>query len=192
VLETLAGRTNEADRPSGFALVELMVVVALIAIVTGVAIPISAGMISRAKADSTILEARSWLEEPRNRANAERRNFEVTFNTTTNHIKVQRVEPNLSRTLILDRELSGGLKFMTSPGAADTPDLFGNGTAVEFDGPAPHMFTSDGSFTDANGDPSNGTIFMGKTGQAEASRAITVFGVTGLLRTWRLVGNQWK
>ena len=187
-----AGRAKKADRRDGFSLVELMVVVALIAIVTGVAIPISAGMIARAKASSTSLEALTWLEEPRNRANAERRNFEVTFNTTTNHIKVQRVNPDASRTLVLDRELPDGMKFMKFTGTPDTPDLFGNATVVDFDGPAPHMFTSDGSFTDANGDPSNGTIFMGRTGQVETGRAITIYGVTGFLRTWKLSGNQWN
>jgi type II secretory pathway pseudopilin PulG len=169
-----------------------MVVVGIIAIVTGIVIPVSAGMIARAKADSTSVEARTWLEEPRNRANAERRNFEVTFDTATNHIKVERVNADATRTLVLDRELPDGMKFMKPPGAPDTPDLFGNATAVDFDGPAPHMFTSDGSFTDANGDPSNGTIFLGKSGQTEAARAITIFGVTGFLHTWRLVKNQWK
>jgi hypothetical protein len=46
-------------------------------------------------------------------------------------------------------------------------------------------------FVDANGDPSNGTIFMGKTGQTDTGTAITVFGATGLLRTWRLSGKTW-
>ena len=192
VLMAFAKCAKKAAGPDGFALVELMVVVALIAIVTSVAIPVSAGMIARAKADSTTLEAVTWLEEPRTRANAERRNFEVTFDTATNHIKVQRVNPDASKTLILDRELPGGTKFVKFAGTPDTPDLFGNASAVDFDGPAPHMFASDGSFTDANGDPSNGTIFMGKTGRIETARAVTLFGATGLLRTWRLAGNQWN
>ena len=139
-------------------------------------------MIARAKADSTTLEAVTWLEEPRVRANAERRNFEVTFDTATNHIKVERLNPDASKTLILDHELPDGTKFVKFAGTPDTPDLFGNASAVDFDGPAPHMFASDGSFTDANGDPSNGTIFIGKTGRTETGRAVTIFGATGLLR----------
>jgi prepilin-type N-terminal cleavage/methylation domain-containing protein len=192
MLMAFAKCAKKAAGPDGFALVELMVVVALIAVVTSVAIPVSAGMIARAKADSTTLEAVTWLEEPRTRANAERRNFEVTFDTATNHIKVERVNPDASKTLVLDRELPGGTKFVKFAGTPDTPDLFGNASAVDFDGPAPHMFASDGSFTDANGDPSNGTIFMGKTGRIETARAVTLFGATGLLRTWRLAGNQWN
>lgn len=188
----LTRRATGTTRPSGFTLIELMMVVALIGIVTGIAVPISAGMVSRAKADSTSLETLTWLEEARNRATAERRNFEVTFDTATNTIRIDRVEPDLAKTLILYRELPDDMNFMQFAGSPDTPDLFGNGAAVEFDGPAPHMFTSDGSFIDANGDPSNGTIFMGKTGQVETGRAITVFGMSGLLRTWKLSGTQWN
>jgi hypothetical protein len=53
------------------------------------------------------------------------------------------------------------------------------------------MFTSDGSFVDANGDPANGTIFMGKPGRVETAHAITFFGATGLIRTWKFSGQQW-
>jgi type II secretory pathway pseudopilin PulG len=187
-----AGSATRSDDPGGFALVELIVVAALIAVLTGVAIPISAGMVARAKANSISLEALTWLEEPRVRANAERRNFEVTFDTATNRIRVDRVNPDATKTLVLNRELPGDMKFLKFAGTPDTPDLFGNASAIDFDGPAPHMFASDGSFTDANGDPSNGTIFIGKTGQPETGRAITVFGTTGLLRTWKLAGNQWN
>jgi prepilin-type N-terminal cleavage/methylation domain-containing protein len=177
--------------PAGFSLVELMIVVGLIAVVSAIAVPVSIGTIARSKANSTTVEARSWLEEARNRATAERRNFEVTFNTSTNRIRVERVEPNATRTLILDRQLSDQMRFMRFEGVSDTPDLFGATADVDFDGPNPHMFTSDGSFIDANGDPSNGSIFIGKSNQPMSARAVTVFGTTGLIRHWEWSGNQW-
>ncbi len=189
---TLARHSTDATHPSGFSFIEVLMVLALIGIIAGMAVPISASMIARAKADSTSLETLTWLEAARNRAAAERRNFEVTFDTGTNHVRIDRVEADLSKTLILDRELPDGMKFMQFSGSPDTPDLFGNGAVVDFDGPAPHMFTSDGSLVDANGDPSNGTIFMGKTGKVETGRAITVFGMSGLLRKWKLSGTQWN
>jgi prepilin-type N-terminal cleavage/methylation domain-containing protein len=182
---------NATSREDGFSIVELMIVAALIAIGAGMAVPISAGMISRAKADSASLTALGWLETTRNRAIAERRNFEVTFDPETNRVTVERVEPDNENTPIMDLRLEDGLTFMQFDDAPDTPDLFGNGDAVDFDGPAPYMFTSDGSFLDANGDPSNGTLFLGKPDQVETGRAITIFGVTGLMRTWALSGNRW-
>jgi Tfp pilus assembly protein FimT len=168
-----------------------MIVGALIAVGAGMAVPISAGMIARAKAEGASVSARTWLELARNRAIAERRNFEVTFEADTNRIIVQRVEPDDTRTTIVDRELEDELDFMQFDGAPDTPDLFGSESAIAVDGPGPYMFTSDGSFIDANGDPSNATIFIGKENQVETGRAITIFGATGMIRTWQLAGNKW-
>jgi prepilin-type N-terminal cleavage/methylation domain-containing protein len=177
--------------PRGFTLVELMMVVALIAVAVGMAVPISGRMIAKAKADSTGIEVQTWLEAARNRAVAERRNFEVTFDLPGHRLRIARVEPDQSRLPIQTRNLPEGMRFLKFAGAADTPDLFGAASAVDFDGPAPHMFTSDGSFIDANGDPSNGTIFMGKTGQRETAQAVTVFGTTGLTRAWKFTGSKW-
>jgi hypothetical protein len=55
----------------------------------------------------------------------------------------------------------------------------------------PVMFTSDGSLVDNNGDVVNGTIFVGVPSQPQTARAVTVFGVTGLTRTWKWRGNKW-
>jgi prepilin-type N-terminal cleavage/methylation domain-containing protein len=174
----------------GFSLVEMMIVIMLIAILAGVAVPVADGLLSRAKADSASLTALSWLQETRNRAISERRNFEITFDTVTNRVQVARVEPDLSTTTVRNEQLEGRMEFMDLD-APDTPDAFGNAEAVDLEGPAPHMFTSDGSFIDANGDPSNGTIFLGRPGEPGTGNAITIFGVTGLTRVWTLVGETW-
>jgi prepilin-type N-terminal cleavage/methylation domain-containing protein len=184
-------RHRMTDRDAGYTLVEIMVVVALIAVVAAISVPISGVMISRARADSASIQAVTWLEGARNRAVAERRNFQVTFDTETNRIRIDRVEPDLEPTLIADYQLEEGLEFMQFEDAPDTPDLFGNESDVELEGDTPHMFTSDGSFIDANGDPANGTLFMGKSGQPETARAVTIFGATGVIRTWKLAGTTW-
>jgi hypothetical protein len=108
------------------------------------------------------------------------------------HIQISRVEvPSGSLTLILDAALENGQQFLKFNGIPDTPDAFGNATAIQFTGQGPWMFTSDGSFIDSNGDVSNGTIFLGVPNQVMTARAVTVFGVTGLLRTWRWRGTKW-
>ena len=67
--------------------------------------------------------------------------------------------------------------------------MFGAAAAIDFDGPSPYMFTSEGMFVDANGDPSNGTIFMGKPGQRDTGAAMTVFGRPVCSVRGKLSGN---
>ena len=82
-------------------------------------------------------------------------------------------------------------EFVKFSGIPDTPDAFGATSATTFTGTAPVMFTSDGSLVDSNGDIVNGSIFLGTPGQPETARAVTIFGVTGIMRTWKWRGTQW-
>jgi Tfp pilus assembly protein FimT len=192
----LPGRIGRA-RPigvgaAGFTLLEVLMVVALAMVVSAIAIPVSRNMLSRSKATGANMEVMSWLEMARNRATAERRNFEVTFDSTQRSIQIQRIEADGTKTAPVQlRHLPENVGFVQFSGATDTPDAFGAASPIVFSGPTPHMFTTDGSFIDSNGDPSNGTLFMGKPGQRDTGTALTVFGATGLLRAWRLTGNKW-
>jgi Tfp pilus assembly protein PilE len=188
----MVGRTRPIGvGAAGFTLLETMMVVALVMVVSGIAIPVSRNMIARTKAKSVTMEMLTWFEMARNRATAERRNFEVTISSTQRTITLERVEASGSKTPILVRQLPENVTFVQYSGVGDTPDQFGAGSAIDFDGPAPYMFTSEGMFVDGNGDPSNGTIFMGKPGLPDTGAAMTVFGTTGLLRAWKLAGKQW-
>jgi hypothetical protein len=99
--------------------------------------------------------------------------------------------PSGTLTLISDTELEGGQNFVVFAALPDTPDLFGKTAAIKFTGTGPWMFTSDGSFIDSNGDVSNGTVFLGVPNQPFTARAVTVFGVTGLMRAWKWRGSTW-
>ena len=133
------------------------------------------------------------LQDARERAISERRNVQLTF-VTPNRIRAERVEvPGPGTTLLAQTELEGLQRFQLVTGIPDTPDYFGNDSAVDFSGTAPVMFTSDGSLIDSNGDPVNGTIFLaGPTSARESVRAITILGVTGLVRTWKWSGTAWR
>jgi hypothetical protein len=149
-------------------------------------------MIARTKSTSARMEVLTWFELARNRATAERRNFEVTFDATQRSIQIQRIESNGAKTVPpVVRQLPENVAFQQFSGVPDTPDQFGADSAIDFDGPSPYMFTSEGMFVDSNGDPSNGTLFMGKPGQPDTGAAVTVFGTTGLLRAWKLSGKKW-
>jgi hypothetical protein len=53
------------------------------------------------------------------------------------------------------------------------------------------MFQSDGTFTDGNGNPINGTVFLMAPGTANSARAVTVLGNTGRIRAFKANGAGW-
>ena len=191
MFEELNGPPKRLDGDDGFTLIEMMLVVAVGIILAAMAIPVSGNFIASTKADSSILATLDALETARDRSVAERRNFEVSF-VNPNHIRVERDEvPSGAKTLIADNVLENGQQFVKFGGLPDTPDMFGAAAAITIGGTGPWMFTSDGTFIDSNGDPVNGTIFLGVPNQSNTARAVTVFGVTGLTRSWKWRGSQW-
>lgn len=181
------GRAADA----GFTLTEMLVVVALIAIGSAVAIPVTMEMVNRAKNDSSVVVAQAFIDGARDRAVAERRNIELEF-VMPNRLRTYRIEvPSGSRTLLSEMQLEGAQEFRKYPGVSDTPDAFGAASAVSFTGTMPVMFTSDGSLIDSQGDVVNGSVFFGVPDRPESARAVTVFGITGMIRTWKWRGAQW-
>src|SRR4051812_39843758 len=175
----------------GFTLIEMMVVVTVGIILAAAAVPVSSNFISTSRADASAIAVLDALETARDRSVAERRNFEVAF-VAPNHIVVRRDEvPSGIQTLISDTVMENGQQYVKYAGLADTPDHFGNASAVTIGGTGPWMFTSDGSFIDSNGDVANGTIFLGVPNQPATARAVTVYGVTGLMRSWKWRGTKW-
>lgn len=186
-----AGHRPRVHGAAGYTLVEMMVTMALIAILGGMAAAITSTAINVAKSDASIVTTISVIEQARDRAIAERRNFELTF-VGTDQITVQRHEqPGPTKTLIIDTKLDQGQKIHRFALTPDTPDKFGGTAAVNFGGTPPVMFTSDGSLIDSNGDPVNGTIFIADPNRRETSRAVTIFGVTGLIRSFKWASTDW-
>jgi prepilin-type N-terminal cleavage/methylation domain-containing protein len=184
-------RTRGSLHQAGFSLPELMFVVAIAAILAGMAVPISSAFISRAKADSASILAMSAIESARSRAIAERRNFQLTF-VAPDRIRIERVEvPGPAITVVSETRLEGGQTFKKVTDIPDTPDKFGNANPVQFSGTLPVMFTTDGSLVDSNGDVVNGTVFLAAGDHPDSIRAVTILGVTGLIRTWKWSGTQW-
>jgi prepilin-type N-terminal cleavage/methylation domain-containing protein len=176
---------------AGFTLVETLVVVGLIGVLAGVAVMMMPGAILSAKADSGAARVTSILRGAREQAIAQRRSVRVTF-TAPNRIVISRVEvPGPGTTVISDVVLEGGMDFRLFPGLPDTPDAFGNATATSFGLAANIAFTSEGWFVDHNGDPVNGTAFVGRANQPLSARAVTIFGPTALISQWRWNGSRW-
>jgi Tfp pilus assembly protein FimT len=176
---------------AGYSLIEVMLVVCLMAIAAGMAVPVSSAFLQQRKADSSVTAALTAITAARDRAVSERRNIQLSF-VGTNIIRLSRVEvPSGLLTTVQEFSLEGGQTFLQFADIPDTPDAFGSSGVASFTGTAPVMFTSDGSLIDSAGDVSNGTILLGNTGQETSARAITVFGATGLVRAWKWRGSKW-
>ncbi len=186
---------HRSRRDRGFTLIEMIVVVGLVAVVSAIAIPVSIATISRARADSSAESTFRAISAARTRAIAERRNIYLTLETP-NRIRLERQEINdlgqvTGVTEVANTLLEGGQEFLQFAGQGDTQDHFGAASAINFGGPTPVMFTTDGSLVDSAGDVVNASIFVGVPDQPITARAVTILGVSGLMRTWKWDGGKW-
>jgi hypothetical protein len=54
------------------------------------------------------------------------------------------------------------------------------------------MFNAEGQLVDETGNIVNGSIFIGRIGSPMTARALTVFGPTSTIRTYRWNGTEWR
>ena len=182
---------RRADSDCGFTLIETMMALGLIAVMSAIAALVMPGALRSANADSGASRVAAVLRTAREQAISQRRNVRVTF-TAPNQIVVTRINvPATTTTTLGTTVLETGIAFQLFPGVPDTPDAFGNLSATAFGAATTVMFTSEGTFVDQNGDPANGTVFLGRAADPLSARAVTVFGPTALIRQWRWNGSQW-
>ncbi len=178
-------------RQDGFTLVEMLMTVALVGIMAAMAVAVTPSLIAGTRADSATVSALTVLDVARERAITERRNFEIRF-ISPNRIQLIRSEiPGPSTTVVTDVRFENNLQFLRFAGLPDTPDQFGATGAINFGATPAVFFTSEGTLVDSNGDPLNGTLFVGQANDKSTARALTIFGVTGLIRTWKWSGTRW-
>ena len=176
---------------AGFTLIEMMVVAGLIAVMSAITVMVMPTALLYARADSSGAQVVSVLRVAREQAIAQRRNVRVAF-IAPNQIVISRVEvPGPGATILNTVWLEGAAGFRLFGGVPDTPDAFGNAAAWSFGGAATIAFTSSGEFVDQNGDPVNGTVFIGRENEPLSARAVSVFGPTALVREWRWNGMRW-
>lgn len=187
----MTGRTRRALADErGFSLPEILTIVALIGVLFGITIIAFQAAAATIQGDSNLRIVERQLKLARDTAVSQRRSVEVQF-VPPNELYVIRRDLPAGTTLLQSAVLENNTTFMRFAGVPDTPDSFGGAGAINLGGAATVLFTSDGMFVDGAGTPVNGTIYVGQPGNSVTQRAVTVFGSTARIRTYRWNGSQW-
>lgn len=148
------------------------------------------------KGDGAMRTVIAQLNIARELALTQRRFVRVDFVTATNEIRITREDVPNGTTVIQTVPMEGGIRFGLTAGVPDTPDNFGNATAISFGAATQLRFTTDGTMVDQAGNPISGSVFLNwpgvGQGQERAARAVTILGATGRIRGYKWDGRNWK
>jgi prepilin-type N-terminal cleavage/methylation domain-containing protein len=192
------------NQERGFSMIEMVVVVAIIFIISAIAVLQLPASLLNVRSDTAMRQMLDQLRQAREYAITNRRYIQVSFATVGGLAQIVITQKNsLTAGAGADAVLStipiqAPMQFNVFGPKGDTPDNYGNAAAVEFAGinggpPAGMLFQSDGEMVAAATYlPINGTVFLGVPGNASTARAVTVMGTTGRVRGWNGSGATWK
>jgi hypothetical protein len=188
----VCGFVDRRTTETGYSLIEVLCVVVLAVTTMGIAAGYYPQAAAAIQGDANMRIVNWQLKLARETAINERRDVEVQF-VAPNTIRIVRHDIPNGTTVLYTAVLENRTQFLLFPGQPDTPDGFGRNQAVWFGaGVGAVMFTADGMLTDAAGNPVNGSIFLGQVGKPMTARALTVFGPTATLRSYRWNGSSWR
>jgi prepilin-type N-terminal cleavage/methylation domain-containing protein len=187
----LRGLDDQRTSDSGYSLLEVLAVITVASIMYGLAAGYYPQAAAAIQGDANMRIVNWQLKLARETAINERRDVEVQF-IQPNTIRLVRHNIPNGTTVLHTAVLENRTEFLLFPSQPDTPDGFGRTQAVWFGGAAAVMFTADGMLTDAAGNPVNGSIFLGQVAKPMTARALTVFGPTATLRSYRWNGTGWR
>ena len=174
----------------GFSLAEILTIVALIGLLFGITIIAFQAAAVTIQGDSNLRIIEGQLKFARDVAVNQRRAVQVVL-VEPNEIQVIRQDRPAGTTLLSSAVLENNTTFIDFDDIPDTPETFGEESVFAPDTGSTLMFTADSMFTDASGGPANATIFIAQAGRKMTARAVTVFGTTARIRTYRWNGSQW-
>src|SRR6266478_550118 len=181
----------------GFSLMEILVAVAIITVILGMALLNYGSILPNFKANSAMDQLLYQLRSARERAISHRREVQVQFGGT-NQFTVTELWLVGTAPPATTVSFEGGAQYIVFSTVPDLPAPFnfGNTAAVYFEGvsggPPIMKFSTTGSFIDGGNTLVNGTVFMGIPGKPSTARAISILGATGRVREYHWDGTQWQ
>lgn len=143
------------------------------------------------RGDASMNKVLWQLKLARETAINQRRSIEVRF-TLPNFVSVVRRDIPEGETVVSTTVLEHQTNFFVFDDMPDTPDGFGRTDAIDFSGAEAVMFNAEGQLVDEVGNIINGTVFIGRPLAPMTARALTVFGPTSAIRTYRWNGSAWR
>jgi prepilin-type N-terminal cleavage/methylation domain-containing protein len=199
-----------SSKMRGFTLIEMLTVLSISFIVTAFAVMNIQGALKDARVTTAYNQTLMTLRNTRQLAVDDRKTYVVTF-VPPQTIQVSRQDggtPVPPPVLLNTYTLPWDVQFRTEAGipttATTTPDGFGTAISpTDLDqgsggGGTSVYFQPNGGGYDLLGNVNNGVIYMAHPGDLYSSRAITLYGLSGRLRGWRLYKNtvsgtsQWQ
>lgn len=176
---------------AGFTTLELLAVLVIGIVVASLSLGGFTNALDTVRGDASMNKVMWQLKLARESAINQRRFVEIRF-TPPNFLSVVRRNIPSGETILSTAVLEHNTSFFAFAGMPDTPDGFGRDEAIDFGGAEAVMFNSDGQFVDETGTIVNGTIFIGRSAAPLTARALTVFGPTSTIRTYRWNGSAWR
>jgi Tfp pilus assembly protein FimT len=181
---------NRQHGNAGFSMTEAVIVICLLSVVSGFAVLNAGAVLPGMSANAAMRQTVAQLRRGRELALSQRRNIELRF-LGTNQIELVRYDVPSGTTVLSTVTLEGKNGFRLFSGIPDTPDGFGNGSAVSLSGSPSWMFLSNGILVDSATNPANGSIFLGQSQHPETARAVTILGATGRIRDYKWTRGTW-
>jgi len=195
---TPAAGMRKFDSPSeaGFNIIELAFAITIICIILVTVFEAYANAYPAFRATSSMQLLQAQLRQAREVSIDRRRSVTVTFQGTSELVAVVQGINGAANTQLYDYFLPERLSYVLQSGVPDTPDGFGNSYAVNYNCPSNTLpctitFQSDGSVLDGGNGSSNGSIFIGISGQIQTARAVTILSATGKIHGWSYNGTAW-
>ncbi len=178
-------------RSEGFTLIEMQVVAAVVVVMGTMAVVSVGNAMAVAKGDSAMSQVVGILRTGREAAISQGRTIEVRFDEPR-RMRLVRLDLPEGETVIAEVGLENGARFQVDVSLPDTPDEFGNATAIDFGDVETVRFLPDSSLADQANVPVNGTVFVGIPGERNSARAVTVTGASARAQAYRWTGNEWE
>jgi Tfp pilus assembly protein FimT len=210
------GNLERRDSERGYTLIEFVVTGIILTTIAAMAIFQLRPSWQDQQANAAMDQVKATLRQARETAIGQRRSIVVKFvaaggtgcptgNNINNCIELYQMVVSGTPAVatqatspFLTIPMQSNTLFGTVSGETDTPDTFGlpSSGGIYFGGqsggPSTGMvFQSNGTFTDGNGNPINGTVFISVSNINNSARAITVLGNTGRIRAWKNSTQGW-